>query len=68
MTLLDRYNQLYNLECAAIPSGGPITMEELQAIALESMVKAFKRKYHLEPIPADYILDLAKQLRAQGLQ
>jgi hypothetical protein len=66
MTLLERYNQFYNDECATLPSGGPISMEEMQAIALESMVFAFKRKYHLDPIPAQEILDLAAALRAQS--
>lgn len=41
-------------------------MEELQAMALECMVYAFKRKYHLDPIPAQEILDLALALRAQS--
>lgn len=66
MTLLERYNQFYNDECAGLPSGGPISMEEMQALALESMVYAFKRKYHLDPIPAQEIMDLALQLRQQG--
>ena len=66
MTLLERYNQFYNDECAALPSGGPISMEELQAVTLESMVYAFKRKYHLDPIPAQEILDLALALREQS--
>jgi hypothetical protein len=30
------------------------------------MVKAFKRKYNLDPIPADEILTLAEQLAEQG--
>jgi hypothetical protein len=66
MTLLERYNEFYNLECSSLPSGGPISHEELQAMALESMTKAFKRKYHLDPIPAEEILTLAQQLRSQG--
>ena len=68
MTLLERYNDFYNLECAALPSGGPISHEELQAMALECMVKAFKRKYNLDPIPAEEIVGLALQLRMQGLK
>ena len=68
MTLLERYNQFYNDECAALPSGGPISHEELQAMTLECMVKAFKRKYNLDPIPADEIVGLALQLRMQGMQ
>ena len=66
MTLLERYNDFYNLECAALPSGGPISMEEMQATALESLVYAFKRKYHLDPIPAEEIVGLALQLRMQS--
>ena len=66
MTLLERYNDFYNLECAALPSGGPVSSEELQAIALESLVYSFKRKYHLDPIPAQEILDLAAALRDQS--
>jgi hypothetical protein len=66
MTLLDRYNQFYNDECASLPSGGPISMEELQALALECVVYAFKRKYRLDPIPAQEILDLALALREQS--
>ena len=66
MTLLERYNQFYNDQCAGLPSGGPVSMEELQATALESLVYAFKRKYHLDPIPAQEILDLALALRTQS--
>ena len=66
MTLLERYNQFYNDECAALPSGGPVSHEELQAMALECMVKAFQRKYRLDPIPVDEILQLATILREQG--
>jgi hypothetical protein len=66
MTLLERYNQFYNDECASLPHGGPISMEEMQALSLECMVHAFKRKYHLDPIPSEEILTLAEQLRSQG--
>jgi len=66
MTLLERYNQFYNDECSALTNGGPISVEELQAMTLESMVYAFKRKYHLDPIPAQDILDLALALREQS--
>ena len=66
MNLLDRYNDFYNDECAGLTYGGPISMQEMQALALECMVKAFKRKYNLDPIPADEILTLADQLAEQG--
>jgi hypothetical protein len=39
-SLLDRYNEAYNLECAALPSGGPISMEHLQMLALGSFFNA----------------------------
>jgi hypothetical protein len=66
MTLLERYNELYNDACASLPHGGPVSVEELQATALESLVYAFKRKYHLDLIPAQEILDLALALREQS--
>jgi len=66
MNLLDRYNDFYNDECSGLTHGGPISMQEMQALALECMVKAFKRKYNLDPIPADEILMLANQLAEQG--
>ena len=66
MTLLERYNSFFNDECVSLPSGGPVSSEELQAMALECMVYAFKRKYHLDPVPAQEILDLALALREQS--
>lgn len=39
-SLLDRYNEAYNLECAALPSGGPISMEHLQILTLGSFFNA----------------------------
>ena len=39
-SLLDRYNTAYNLECAALPQGGPISMEDLQILALGSFFNA----------------------------
>ena len=66
MTLLERYNAFYNDECASLPHGGPISMGEMQAMTLECMVKAFKRKYNLDPIPAEEILGLALQIRIQS--
>jgi hypothetical protein len=40
MTLLERYNQAYNNECAALPSGGPVSMEHLQILTLDSFIEA----------------------------
>jgi hypothetical protein len=39
-SLLERYNQAYNLECAALPQGGPISMEHLQILTLGSFFNA----------------------------
>ena len=70
-SLLDRYNAAYNLECAALPSGGPISMEHLQAIALESFLKAMNWDYiytadgvrnHLDIL----VEDLYKQGKSNG--
>jgi len=40
MTLLERYNQAYNTECSGLAHGGPISMEHLQAMTLESLLMA----------------------------
>lgn len=70
MQLLNRYNDFYNRECESLPHGGPISPEHLQAIAIESMVKAFQRKhtaYRMEgKIPIDEMLELAEQIAEQG--
>ena len=39
-TILRRYNAFYNNECASLPTGGPISVEQLQCIALRSMLDA----------------------------
>jgi hypothetical protein len=63
MTLLERYNQAYNNECAALPSGGPISMEHLQAITLESLLKATYAKHF---IFAGEVKELIEALHEQG--
>ena len=40
--ILQRYNDYYNMECAALPHGTPITPEHTQAITLECMVDALR--------------------------
>lgn len=69
MNLLERYNSFYNCECAGLSQGGPISMEELQAIAIECMVDAFvlenlDREY--DAIPIKDIQELAEKVRQQG--
>lgn len=69
MKLLELYNSFYNNECAALSTGGPISVEELQAMAIEAMLDAFilenlDREYN--EIPIEDIHELAKKIRQQG--
>jgi hypothetical protein len=67
MKLIDRYNQYYNDECAAMPHGMPVSMEHMQAIALRGALYAFARKYNLkESIPVEDLNNLADLIEAQG--
>lgn len=67
MRLLDRYNQFYNDTCAGHPHGGPISVEELQSLALRSAIYAFARKYNLkESIPVEELENLANLIEEQG--
>lgn len=67
MNILQRYNDFYNLEMMSLPHGMPLSMEHLQGITLECMVKAFARKYNYkENIPVEDILHLAKKIQEQG--
>jgi hypothetical protein len=62
-TLLDRYNSAYNLECAALSSGGPISMEHLQAITLECLLIATQKKHVL---CVTEVVELIEALYEQG--
>jgi hypothetical protein len=64
-SLLDRYNAAYNLECAALPSGGPISMEHLQAMALECLLKATDKSRDWD-IPYEDVVELIEALYKQG--
>jgi hypothetical protein len=65
--LLDRYNQFYNDTCAGLPHGGPISMEELQSLALKSALYAFARKYNMkDSIPVEDLKNLADLIEKQG--
>ena len=67
MNILNRYNQFYNDECAGLPHGMAISMEHLQSITIECVIKAFARKYNYkENIPVEDLLYLAKELMRQG--
>ena len=66
MTLLDRYNQAYNTECAALTQGGPISMEHLQAMTLECMLKVTAGDWDV--VFVDDVRNLMEALYAQGNQ
>jgi len=40
--ILERYNEFYNTECASLPTGGPISIIELQALSLQSTIDALR--------------------------
>jgi len=64
MKLIDRYNQFYNDECSSMPHGGPITMPQLQALALECMIKTFTfyKEHDVDKIFVEDIKLLIEQL------
>ena len=67
--VLQRYNDFYNMDCAGLPHGTPITPEHQQIIAFESMIDALRcenlnREYN-EIAIAD-IEDLIERLHEQA--
>jgi hypothetical protein len=62
-SLLDRYNAAYNLGCAALPQGGPVSMEHLQAITLECLLKATEADFI---VFVEDVQDLIEALYEQG--
>jgi hypothetical protein len=67
--VLQRYNDFYNLECAGLPHGTPITPEQQQAITLDCMIAALRcenlnREYN--EIAIVDIEDLIEGLYQQG--
>jgi hypothetical protein len=68
--VLQRYNDFYNLECASLPHGSPITPEQQQALTLDCMIAALRcenlnREYN-EIAIAD-IEDLIEALYQQSI-
>ena len=68
-SVLARYNNYYNIECAALAHGTPITPEFQQAMALECMISALRcenlnREYN--EIAISDIEDLIEGLYNQG--
>jgi hypothetical protein len=43
--VLQRYNDYYNMECAGLPHGTPITPEHQPISAMESMIDAIRCEY-----------------------
>lgn len=68
-TVLARYNAFYNDECSGLPQGMPISMEQLQAMALECMINSFtceNLNVEYNAIAIDDIKDLISRLHQQG--
>jgi hypothetical protein len=67
--VLQRYNDYYNMECAGLPQGMPISMEHTQMITLQSMIDALRcenlnREYN--EIAITDIEDLIQRLDEQA--
>ena len=68
-TVLRRYNAFYNEECASLSTGGPISMEHMQAMTLECMIDALiceNMNVEYNAIAIDDIKDLIARLYEQG--
>ncbi len=68
--VLQRYNDFYNLECSGLPHGTPITPEQQQMIAFQSMIDALRcenlnREYN--EIAISDIEDLIEALYQQSI-
>ena len=67
--VLQRYNDFYNMECAGLPHGTPITPEHQQMITLQCMIDALRcenlnREYN--EIAISDIEDLIERLDEQA--
>ena len=56
--ILRRYNHYYNLETSGLPHGTPITPEQQQAIALQSMIDALRGEHLNQEYNAIEITDI----------
>jgi DNA-binding MarR family transcriptional regulator len=69
--VLQRYNDYYNMECASLPHGTPITPEHQQMITLQSMIDAIRCEYlnqEYTQINITDIEDLIEQLDHQAIK
>lgn len=57
-TVLRRYNHYYNLETSGLPHGTPITPEQQQMIALQSMIDALRNEHLNQEYNAIEITDI----------
>jgi hypothetical protein len=67
--VLQRYNDYYNMECASLPHGTPITPEHQQMITLQCMIDAIRCEYlnqEYNHIAITDIEDLIEQLDHQA--
>lgn len=67
--VLRRYNDYYNMECASLPHGTPITPEHQQMITLQSMIDAIRCEYldrEYNEIAISDIEDLIQRLDEQA--
>jgi hypothetical protein len=67
--VLQRYNDYYNMECASLPHGTPITPEHQQMITLQCMIDAIRCEYlnqEYNHIAITDIEDLIEQLDNQA--
>ena len=67
--VLQRYNNYYNMECAGMPHGTPITPEHQQMITLQSMIDAIRCEYlnrEYNEIAISDIEDLIQRLDEQA--
>ena len=68
-SVLARYNNYYNIECAALAHGTPITPEFQQAMALECMIASLRcenMNMEYDVIAIDDIKDLIEGLYRQS--
>jgi hypothetical protein len=68
-TVLRRYNNFYNDECASLPHGTPITPEHMQAMTLECMLDAIRCENlndEFDVVSIDDINALIEALHQQG--
>ena len=67
--VLENYNRLYNMACAGLSHGTPVTPEFQQAMALECMLGALNCKnpdHECDVVPVEGITDLIQSLYQQG--